>query len=304
MSRMSATLLGYTQDEVERNFGEYIDALATELEMSRDDTLEELRVWYNGYRFEENAGTVYNPVSLMKCLQERKLKNYWFETGTPTFLVDLLKDKPIDISNLVVGEMSFSTYEPSHLEPLPLLVQTGYMTIIEAVQAGRSRRYRLDFPNFEIEESFSYWLAQGFTQVSPQEMENTLAELINTLNAGQIDDMLEHMKVFFAQVPNTITLKNEKYYQTIFFTIFKLLGVVIDAEVSTNIGRIDAVVKTEHNIYIFEFKLRGSAEDALRQIREKEYAESYRDDGRSVILIGVAFGEKERNITDWLIKQA
>jgi len=116
--------------------------------------------------------------------------------------------------------------------------------------------------------------------------------------------MLETLKVFFAAVPNTITLADEKYYQTIFFTVFKLIGAVVDAEISTNIGRIDAVVKTRKGIFLFEFKLRDTAAAALRQIREKRYFERFLDDGRPITLIGAAFAEKERNITDWLIEPA
>jgi hypothetical protein len=302
MQRSTATLLGYTQDEVENNFGEYIDALADELGKSRDDMLEELRVWYNGYRFHPAAETVYNPVSLMKCFANLEFKNYWFETGTPSFLVKLLKNMPIDMENLTADESDFSTYEPENLAVLPLLVQTGYLTIKRADEFNDVRLFTLGYPNREIEQSFNRWLAVEFANIQPHEFSGTLLGLIRTLNAGQVDEMLEHMKTFFAQVPNTITLKNEKYYQTIFFTVFKVLGAAIDVEVSTNIGRIDAVVKTNQNIYIFEFKLHGSAGDALRQIREKGYAEGYRDDGRPVRLIGVAFGEGERNITDWLIE--
>ena len=302
MQRSTATLLGYTQDEVENNFGEYIDALADELGKSRDDMLEELRVWYNGYRFHYQSETVYNPVSLMKCFANLEFKNYWFETGTPSFLIRLLKDMPIDMENLTADESDFSTYEPENLSVLPLLVQTGYLTIKHAEEFNDVRLFTLGYPNREIEQSFNRWLAVGFANIQPHEFSGTLLKLIRTLTAGRVDEMLEHMKVFFAQVPNTITLKNEKYYQTIFFTVFKVLGAAINVEVSTNTGRIDAVVKSEQNIFIFEFKLRGSAEDALRQIREKGYADGYRDEGRPVTLIGVAFGEEERNITDWLIE--
>jgi hypothetical protein len=238
----------------------------------------------------------------MKCLQERKLKNYWFETGTPRFLIKLLKKTPVNMENLTADESDFSTYEPENLAVLPLLVQTGYLTIKRADEFNDVRLFTLGYPNREIEQSFNRWLAVDFSNIQSHEFSGTLFKLILSLNAGKIDDMLEHMKVFFAQVPNTITLENEKYYQTIFFTVFKVLGAAIDVEVSTNIGRIDAVVKTNQNIYIFEFKLHGSAGDALRQIREKGYAEGYRDDGRPVRLIGVAFGEGERNITGWLIE--
>ncbi len=303
MRRSTATLLGYTQDEVECNFSDYISALAGELNKSYDETIEELRVWYNGYRFEENAKTVYNPVSLMKCLQELKLKNYWFETGTPTFLVDLLKETPLDMENLTADEADFSTYDPEHLAVLPLLVQTGYLTIKFAEELNGMRTFTLGYPNREIEQSFNRWLAIDFSNLPPHELTGTLQLLIKALNESRIDDMLEHMKIFFAGIPNNITLKKEKYYQTIFFAVFKLLGAAIDVEVNTAIGRIDTVVKTKQDIFIFEFKLHGSAEEAMAQIHKKRYADAYRDDGRRITLIGVAFDEVERNISEWVCEK-
>ena len=304
MNRSAATLLGYTQGELEANFPEHIAALAVALGKSREETLAELRDWYNGYRFHPEAETVYNPVSVMKCFYECEFKNYWFETGTPRFLVDLLKDQPVSLGDLNVPETAFSAYEPDRLEPLPLLVQTGYLTVKSAEIRGSVRIYELGFPNQEIEQSFSYWLAQGFACLPAQEMSSALQRLVRALDAGDVSDMLETLKTFFAQVPNTITLKQEKYYQTIFFTVFTLIGAMIEAEVSTNIGRIDAVVRTKTDIFIFEFKLHGTAEDALRQIREKQYAAPYRDDPRKVTLVGAAFDLAERNLGRWLIEPA
>jgi len=304
MNHSTATLLGYTQAELESNFPDYIDALAVAIGKSRAETIAELRDWYNGYRFEETAETVYNPVSVMKCFYEMKFKNYWFETGTPTFLVDLLKRDPINFADLTAAEGDFSTYDPENLAVLPLLVQTGYLTIKSAEPAGRSRVYRLGYPNFEIEESFSRWLAQGFCRLEPQDLTGALQRLVRALNEARLDDMLDTLKTFFAKVPNTITIANEKYYQTIFFTVFTLIGAMTEAEVNTNIGRIDAVVKTATDIFIFEFKLDGTAAEAMAQVRDRRYAERYRDDGRRVTLIGVAFDPAERNLGRWRIEPA
>ena len=299
MSRQASTLLGYTQEEVEANFPDYIERLAQARSMSVDSTLEELRVWYNGYRFHYEAAKVYNPVSLMKCLANVEFQNYWFETGTPTFLLELLKQNPVDLDNLDVDENAFSTYDPIDLHPLPLLVQTGYLTIQEAENLGDVRYYKLGYPNLEISQSFSYWLVRSMASVPDPELSGALRHMVKALQAGDVDTMLAHLKTFFASVPNTISLKHEKYYQTILFTVFKLVGAMIDAEVSTNIGRVDAVVRTTDRIYIFEFKLHGAAEDALRQIRDKQYAEPYRDDPRPKLLVGVEFSEKERNLAAW-----
>jgi hypothetical protein len=304
MNAQFATLLGYTQEELEENFPGYINALAQKLGETKEQTLNDLRAWYNGYCFHQDAPTIYNPVSVMKCFQELEFKNYWFETGTPRFLVDLLRDKPIDLAELSVQETAFSAYEPDQIEPLPLLVQTGYLTLKGAEQMGQIRLYNLGFPNQEIEQSFSYWLAQGFSQVPSDEFSRVIVRLVKSLRDGRTDDMLETLKIFFAGIPYDITERKEKYYQTIFFTVFKLLGAAVETETRTATGRIDAVVKTPERIYLFEFKLGGTAEDALQQIKDKHYAAPYLDDGREIICAGVAFGLEERNLTDWLIEPA
>ncbi len=300
MRRSSATLLGYTQTELEENFPEYIDALGKALGKDYQEILNDLREWYNGYRFEETSETVYNPVSLMKCFQELKFKNYWFETGTPTFLVNMLRNSPVNLDDLNLPETAFSDYDPTDLNPLSLLVQTGYLTIKDAAPMGQMTYYRLGYPNREIEQSFSYWIVRGFSALPDQDLSAALPRLINALNESRLDDMLETLKIFFDKIPYEISIKNEKYYQTIFFTVFKLIGTAVAVEVSTSIGRIDAVVMTKTDIFIFEFKLSGTAQEALAQIHERRYTAPYRDDGRPITLIGAAF--KDRNLGEWLIE--
>jgi len=302
MSGQASTLLGYTPEEVEASFPAYIERLANALETNVDETLAQLRVWYNGYKFVEDAPTVYNPVSLMKCFDTQRFKNYWFETGTPTFLLELLKRTPVDLDNLDVDENAFSTYDPIDLHPLPLLFQAGYLTIKDAEMMGDVRYYKLGYPNREISQSFSYWLVRSMASVPDPELSGALRHMVKALQRGDIDTMLEHMKTFFTNVPSTITIQNEKYYQTIFFTVFKLVGAMIDAEVSTNIGRIDAVARTTDHIYIFEFKLHGTAEQAMRQIHDKQYAAPYRDDPRRKLLVGVEFSGTDRNLGKWLVE--
>lgn len=306
MDRRAAALLGYTQEEVEANFPDYIERLATSKGMNVDKTLANLRLWYNGYKFHQDAPSVYNPVSLMKCFMNEEFKNYWFETGTPTFLLELLKDNPVDLNNLNVDENAFSTYDPVDLHPLPLLVQTGYLTLKSAEMIGDIRYYTLGYPNHEISQSFSYWLVRSMASVPDPELSGALRHMVKALQAGDVDTMLEHLKTFFHSVQYDLIeeKQKEKYYQTIFFTVFKLVGAMIDAEVRTSRGRIDAVIRTAGHICIFEFKLNGSAEDAMAQIKDKQYAAPYRDDPRQVILVGVAFDWEERNLGEWRIEPA
>ncbi len=238
----------------------------------------------------------------MKCFINEEFKNYWFETGTPTFLLDLLKRKPIDLGDLTAPEDAFSVYEPGQLHSLPLLFQTGYLTIKGAVTQGRRRQYTLGFPNFEIEESLSMAVASTFADLEMQEADSALTRIVQALQTGDVDAMLEHLKTFFHNVPYDIVEQKEKYYQVIFFTVFKLIGAMIDAEVKTSLGRIDAVVRTADRVYIFEFKLRGAAAEAMQQIKDKQYAAGYRDDPRDIILVGVEFDWDNRNIGDWLLE--
>ncbi len=154
----------------------------------------------------------------------------------------------------------------------------------------------------EIEESFSYWLARAFSDLPDQDLNSALQRMVAALNEGRVDEMLETLKLFFEKIPCDIAISNEKYYQTIFFTVFTLLGARIEAEARTSLGRIDAVVKTKTDIFLFEFKLTGTAKKAMAQIREKRYFERFLDDGRRITLIGAAFSKKTRNLGRWLIE--
>ncbi|MFW6414419.1 MAG: AAA family ATPase, partial [Verrucomicrobiota bacterium] len=193
MDRETATLLGYTQEEVEINFPDYIERLAKYQDTSKDKALSELREWYNGYRFHQDAESIYNPVSVMKCLQSGEFRNYWFETGTPTFLLELLKRQPVDMNELTVPETAFSTYDPAELEPLPLLFQTGYLTIHGTEQLGEAKYYHLDYPNREIRQSFNYWLARQLADLPDPELNTALLGIVKSLERGAVDEMLEHL---------------------------------------------------------------------------------------------------------------
>ncbi|MBF0196723.1 MAG: ATP-binding protein [Planctomycetes bacterium] len=302
MQRGAATLLGYTQEEVESYFPEYIERLAEEMNKTPDAILGELKTWYNGYCFEESQPTVYNPVSLMRCLSERKFKNFWFETGTPTFLINLLKRQPIEPQNLNLPESAFSVYEPQQLEIIPLLVQTGYLTLKKLNIRGHRRTYELGYPNVEIEESFNMCIAKSFCELSDITLSDSITGLLDALDNGDMAKLMKHLKVFFAGIPYDIQLSNEKYYQTIFFVIFRLLGSIVEAESRSSDGRVDALLKTPERIVLFEFKLHGTAEEALAQINNKDYALSYEDDGRELIKVGVAFDSETRNLAEWIIE--
>ncbi len=303
MSARAATLLGYTEAELKTNFSGYISELGQANGMSEEETLRELKLRYDGFCFVEDSEKVFNPVSVGKCFIEKKFRNYWFETGTPTFLLELLKRNPLDIDKLEMPEESFSVYEVENPAILPLLVQTGYLTIKDSHLEGRRRFYRLDYPNLEIADAFNEYLVASFSGNSPDVQSGMLLSITRSLRAGDVDAMIESMKYFFSCMPCSIAVQHEKYYQSLVYAIFKLVGVSIDVEVSTNIGRIDAVIKTDQYIYVTEFKLRGTAEDAMRQIHEKKYYEKYLREGKEITLLGVAFDQNERNITQYLMEK-
>ena len=304
MDARSAKLLGYTHEEVLANFPEHLDALAAELGTDRAGAFAKLVQWYDGYHFDADAPAMFNPVSVGKCLDARRFKNYWFETGTPTFLMQLLKREPVDLEHLEMPEDAFSVYEPEAPAILPLLVQTGYLTVKDSHREGDITVYSLGYPNKEVATSFSYHLAANTTAWNGMDMEAFIGGMSRALRTGDAAGMVERLKTYFAAIPYDIAIVNEKYYQSLFYAAFLLMGARTDAEVRTNNGRIDAVVRVPGYIYIFEFKIRGTSAKALEQIRERRYYERYLGAGDKVILVGAGFSLKTRNITKPRIETA
>jgi len=303
MDARFATMLGYTQEELEANFAEYIEHVCLEQKIDKAELLNKLKLWYNGYKFHQNAETIYNPVSIGKFFESGgEFKNFWFETGTPSFLLKLAKKQQFDFEKELsqpVSELAFASYEIDKLETLPLLFQTGYLTIKATTQVMERTRYFLDFPNKEVEAAFEAYLLNEYSGVKKENVEILATDIAGLLNIGKINEAMGKMKFFFENIPCDIQIENEKYYQTIFFIIFRLIGLFIEAEARTSIGRIDAVAHTEKYVYIFEFKLNRSSAEALKQIRDKEYYQKFLNSGREIILIGAKFSTKKHNIADW-----
>ena len=294
-------LLGYTEEELGRHFGEAIRALSAKEGWTYEKTLEKIRAWYNGYRFSREPTTVYNPVSVMSLLETHEFRNYWFETGTPAFLINLIQTTDYDlrrVEHLRADELAFSAYDVERLSVEPLLFQTGYVTIRD--YDSRRNLYTLGYPNGEVRNAFLAYLADAYTPVRKEEAAGQIARLEDAVDAGDVDTFMKELRVFFAGIPYDLQLKNEKYYQTIFYLVFALLGIRVHAEERTSAGRTDAVVETAKRVFVFEFKLHGTAEEALAQIRDKKYHEKYLGSGKEVTLVGAAFDEKTRNIGEWV----
>ncbi len=303
MDNRFCDLLGWTQEEMEENFGGHIDALAQEEESSVEGTTKKIKYWYNGYRFSVKDLYVYNPFSTLLLLDKKFFDFHWFETGTPTFLVELMKGQPsFLLEEMLDNELSadaFSSYEIEHLDPLPLLLQTGYLTIKGVRKTSDEMLYKLDYPNFEVKRALVMNLLGSYAHVDKTLSRNYLEKLICSLDQNNLGNFFETLRIFFANIPYTIQLKREKYYQTIFYLIFSLLGLRIQAEVTTNRGRIDAVVELKESVYIFEFKLFGTHQEALAQVKERRYYEKYLDSGKRIILVGAAFDPEERNVGEY-----
>ena len=298
-----ATLFGYTREEVLENFPENIAALAEAQGLTPEGAFAKLEEMYDGFKFEENAERVFNPVSVGKCLMEKKFKNYWFETGTPTFLIELLKNDPLEGGEVTVTTADLSAaYEPEQVLMLPLMVQTGYLTIKSSMTRGNSVVCTLGYPNMEVSEAMSRHLAQGFSNLRQSEFSSISNQIFDALYAGDPEKVLEGVKCFFENIPYDLQVKYEKYYQSLFFSIFLMLNAQATAEVRTASGRIDAVVGTPDYLYLFEFKIRGTSEEAMAQIEEMGYAAKFASDPRKVFKIGCAFDWEKRNLGQWKIK--
>ena len=319
-----ACMFGYTQQELEANFSAWLDAavkdgvhavLSKDGLLNRTELLTEIKLWYDGFRFSENAETVYNPISIGKFfLNHHTFKNFWFETGTPTFLVNLLKRNCLtvpDIDGTLLSESYLDTFDIAELAGtqvederiLDLLFQTGYLTVDQLAATLPERLFKMRFPNHEVAYSFARELLSAYT--APRRPTKYLYELLSAAENGRTEDMVDVWKDFFAGLPYDIQIKAEKYYQSIIYTICRLCGMDILTEVVTNKGRIDAVLDAGKHLYILGFKLQKTADAALAQISEKAYAEKYlrpaREKGQIIHAIGINFcyAPEERTITDW-----
>ena len=300
MDARYATMFGYTQEELEANFADKISEIANGQDI--DAFKAKIKEWYNGFRFEENAKTVYNPVSLAKFFESGgKFNNYWFSTGTPSFLMELAKQKNFDFESSLkepVPQITFNAFEIDNIDPLTLLLQTGYVTIKGTEERFGETWYYLDFPNTEVTSAFSAYILNSYAEKTQTDGVRFVSEFATSLVKNDLKRLRKAMESFFAGIPYDVHKKQEATFQGIFFSVFRLLGVYIEAESETNDGRIDAVVQTPKAIYIFEFKLDNNP-TALSQIKEKEYFKKYLLDKRDIYIIGVNFDSVKGNLVGW-----
>ena len=296
-----ATMLGYTQSELEENFAEEIEAAGQKLGMSRQVLLAEIRNWYNGYRFEETAQTVYNPVSVNNFFSQKKFENFWFATGTPNFLINLLKERGIfDLHAIGQSTLDFDSFELNDIRPFGLLYQTGYLTIQGRDEFGQ---YTLDYPNREVKNAMISYLLEAFSGVNKGTGTSLAIKLEKGFIANDLDTVFRTLQEIFAHIPYFLHEKYpEKFFHAAIHLLFTYMGIRIHSEVCTSDGRVDSMVETDTHIYILEYKLDKTPQEALAQIRKKQYYRNAWEKGKPVIGIGVQFSSTTKNIEDWEVE--
>jgi len=296
-----ATICGITQEELETDFEPYIESVLQKIGGGHEDYLEKLRRSYNGYRFSEKPLKVYNPFGLLKHFEkDGKFLSYWYDTGTPTFLVKLIigqKINIVELGNMRVAYDDFRKYDIENMRAAPLLYQSGYLTISD-YDEDRGR-FTLDYPNDEVRSCFAKSLLEHYAPVPESETRSVSTQLLDALYDGDINLAMGTLRRFFAAIPYDIVKESENYYQTAIHLIFTLFGLNCRSEVRIAAGRIDTLVETKEIVYFFEFKLNKTAEEALAQIDAKEYLLPWEGSGKRLFKVGVDFDHEKRNIGEW-----
>ena len=300
MNRRYQQICGITKDEILKYFDESVHELADGYGISYDEALARLKEDYDGYHFVNNGVDVYNPFSLLNTFANCEFGRYWFETGTPSYLVEVMKQDNYRLPDLtreqVTGDF-LNSIDSMSKNPIPLIYQSGYLTI--KAYDPEFGFYTLGFPNKEVEEGFADYLLPFYTNVKQGDSAFFVGNFIRELRHGLVDDFMLRMETMLADTDYKVVGDSELYFQNAFYLISRMLGFYTDVERETSNGRMDMTVKTKDYIYIFEFKLNGSADDALRQIDEKGYAKPFALDTRKLIKVGVNFSLEKRCIEEW-----
>ena len=296
-------ICGISDKELQENLEEEMHEFAEAQGMTYEQFRDKLREYYDGYHFTQNSIGIYNPFSLLNAFDRKEFGSYWFKTGTPTYLIELLKRYHYDLEHMAHAETYADVLNSIYgdEEPLPVIFQSGYLTI-----KGYNEEfglYRLGFPNREVEEGFVKFLIPYYTRFNKIEAPFEIQRFVQEIRAGEPDAFFRRLQSFFADTPYELVKDLELHYQNVLFIVFKLVGFYVKAEYHTSQGRIDLVLQTDKYIYVMEFKLDGTAEEALHQINDKQYALPFAADSRKVLKIGVNFSNTTRNIERWVVEE-
>ncbi|MFK7948012.1 MAG: AAA family ATPase [Saprospiraceae bacterium] len=328
-SPLANDLLGITQKELEDNFQDYIKRMAENMNLPENELLKHIKQWYNGYSYDGKI-TLYNPFSLLNFFTHFQFDNYWFETGTPTFLVEIIQENyvnPRELEYIEVDNYFFNSFILEKIDVIGLLYQTGYLTIKEATYSVYGSSYVLGYPNIEVRQSMIYNLTQAYTYKSKTVVSSAMVKMRRGLHQGKMDIFIEQLKIILSDISYHLhppssrgRLKDRKkakneaelfipstrewegYFQTVIYLVTAYLELTVSSEVTKHKGRLDLVAETENFIYLMEFKLDGTATNAIEQIKNREYAAAYKNASKQVVLVGVNFSKEERNVESFEVE--
>ena len=297
-------ICGISEQELHACFKEDIEEFALGQQTTVADIANELRNRYDGYHFCPGTGGMYNPFSVLNTFANMKFGSYWFETGTPTYLVELLRNNDYNLEQVngaLATDDMLSGLDTADTDPIPVIYQSGYLTI--KGYDPEFRIYTLGYPNEEVEEGFIRFLAPAYTAM-PNEGQSVFAiqNFVREVRTGDIDGFFTRLRSFFSDTTYELVRQQELHYSNVLYIVFRLMGFYTQVEYHTNNGRIDLVLQTPNYIYVMEFRLHGTAEEALHQINEKGYAQPFEKDSRTLYKIGVSFSPETRNIDKWVVE--
>ncbi len=315
-------LVGMTELELLENFQPHIAASATKLKMSKEHLLEGLKLWYDGYSWDGKT-FLYNPFSLLNFFAANRFGNFWFSTGTPTFLVEelrILQTKPKEMEGITVTEASFDKFDIDNLDIYMLLFQTGYLTVKKTEQKRYRLRYTLGYPNQEVREAFIHNLLEVYTHQTPTIVSQAMIKIEDALQENDLEEFIAQLKVLFSDISYhllpKIKRKNvsaadnikffevwEGYFQTIIYLVTSFLGLAVRSEITHHKGRLDLLIEADDYLYLMEFKLEEEVSDAIEQIKNREYLTPYFNSSKKIILVGISFGKAERNVKEWTAEE-
>lgn len=302
MDEKYAAICGITKEEMLTRMSLDIDLLAKNLKKSREATIAQLIESYDGYHFTWPSPDIFNPFSLLMAMNKRDVQSYWFGSGTPTFLIEMLRKfstLPSKLAPIEAGRNAFDAPTETMTSMTPLLYQSGYITI----KGYDSGIYTLSYPNREIEVGLMKNLLPYYVNVPFDDGDVMAIKMRNAINKGDMDVALGLLQAFFETLPYTDNTKSEGHYQQVLVIIFRMLGFAAEVELHTKEGRIDIELKAGSTIYIIEIKTNDNARTAMRQIDSKAYASKYALEDAKVVKVGITFDVNARNLTDWLIEE-
>ncbi|MDR1273577.1 MAG: ATP-binding protein [Odoribacteraceae bacterium] len=305
MNKQFAGICGISESELVDNFQPELQALAEGTGKTYEETLAEMKKRYDGYHFAKESEDIYNPFSVLNTFARLDFGNYWFETGTPTFLIKMLQAVDFDVPQLEndvqIPANAIMDYRVDNPDPVPVLYQSGYLTI-KSYDALLDE-YTLGLPNEEVKYGFFRELLMVYMPGKNINREFFAGSFTRDLWAHDVNGFMTRLKAFFSGIPYELNNKQEKHYQTVFYALFTLIGQFIQVEYRTATGRADAVVQTSDAVFVFEFKMEANAtaEDALRQIDERGYLAPFAASGKQLVKIGVEFGGEERGVKRWVV---